>query len=266
MICQILKSRTVSCLRGIGLSILLVCGSLKLLAEEANQEIRIVTPEWASQTSADLSGLYFDIMKKVYPDNSYTIAADIVPWTRASKLIEEKKADVMFASYKGRVDAFFPTIPLDFEDICSYAVGENPVHWSSSPTKPTAVSYVRGYNYDHYLGIKKSKKIRVFEVANEDHAIRMLLIGRVDYYIGTCFDTQQFLNENPSLTDVPMISGVVYSRPLYLRFSKTEKSQRLIKRYDEVMEKSILNGELQALYLKWGVPYSEEQFLEFLNQ
>lgn len=61
--------------------------------------IDVVAQEWTGQTNADGSGLYFELLKKIYTPLGITVNTSIVPFDRAIMMLREKTSDASVGFY-----------------------------------------------------------------------------------------------------------------------------------------------------------------------
>ncbi|PKF49479.1 hypothetical protein [Enterovibrio nigricans] len=92
------------------------------LAAQASQqgEITIISEYWADATEKNGSGLYFDIMKRVFEPLGYTIKTQTTTYSRSVKLVQSKRMDVFLGSYLDeQEDVLYPRWHFDAEQVAA---------------------------------------------------------------------------------------------------------------------------------------------------
>lgn len=97
------------------------------------ENINIVTPSWKAQTNKDGTGLFFDIVRSVYEPVGIKMKYKIIPWARAEKIIQSKKADAMLSASK-RKDRLTPRYPMFIENTSALFKKEKIKKWEGLKT------------------------------------------------------------------------------------------------------------------------------------
>lgn len=79
--------------------LLLSCPLTSAMGNEKLTSIDVVAQEWTGQTNADGSGLYFELLKKIYTPVGITVNTSIVPFDRAVMMLRQKCADASVGFY-----------------------------------------------------------------------------------------------------------------------------------------------------------------------
>lgn len=241
------------------ISILIIFGS-GLSGDSFGQEvadkittIHIVTPAWVNQTHEDGTGLFFEMIRKVYEPVGIKMEFEIVPWNRASHMVEKQEADAMFCVLQ---DSKFliPQYPL-FVDYTAVLFKKENIHeWKGLETLQgkTAV-WPRGYNY-HKQPQMKGIHLEFSEINYSSQGFAMVSSGRVDFYIDALVDVKLYIEEH-DIDMTPYQLEVPYGKNTYTGFAQTERSQKLIEIHDSRMRELTDSGELEQLFEKWGVAF-----------
>ncbi len=214
--------------------------------------INIVTPEWKGATNKDETGLYIELLHKIYDPVGIKVKYEFVPWMRAVNYIDTKAADAMLGSYK-TVDAFFPNYPLDTEYTAVVHKKDTVDKWNGEKTiEDKSVVWVRGYNYHKYLNVD----VDYLEVSKSDQGWKMLMADRTDYFMDSLDLINRYANEN-NINLANFQIRTVLIKNLYVRFARTQKSKKLIRIYDNRMKELIKSGEIKKLFTKWDSMYPD---------
>ncbi|WP_166405087.1 substrate-binding periplasmic protein [Desulfonema ishimotonii] len=219
--------------------------------------IKIVTPAWESQTNEDGTGLLFDIVRNVYEPVGIKMEYEIVPWKRAEVMLAAKRADAMLSARK-RKDRLTPEYPMWMEYTAAVFRKDNVTDWNGVKTLEGKKSiWLRGYDF-HTDDKLKRLNLRWYEVDSYAQGWAMLnKKGRADFFLDALVDMSQYIRKNRINMSQYQIEAL-WGEPSYMSFAKTEKSDRLIKIYDERIVKLFKSGELKKLFDKWEIKYSPE--------
>lgn len=226
-------------------------------------EIHIATPAWEDQTNKDGTGLYFEMVRKVYEPYSIKMTYEIVPWKRAEKMINEEKADAMLCARK-RKDRLTPKYPMVMEHTAVLFKKDNIKKWEGKRTLDgkTAI-WIRGYDF-HTDAKLKDLKLKWDEVDTHTQAWQLVEIGRYDIYIDALIDMDAYIRKN-KIDMKPYQIEILWSEKAYMSFAKTAKSDKLIKIYDKRIIELFKSGELKKMHEKWNARFSPEAWKDDEN-
>ena len=240
------------------ISILIIFGS-GLSGDSFGQEvadkittIHIVTPAWKNQTHEDGTGLFFEIVRAVYKPLGIELKYHIMPWKRASYMVENQKADAMFCVLQ---DSKFliPQYPLFVDYTAVLFKKENIREWKGLETlQGKTAAWPRGYDY-HKQPQMKGISLKFNEVKYLNQGFAMLNSDRVDFYIDALVDLEFYIKER-DIDMTPYQLEIPYGKNTYIGFAQTERSQKLIKIHDTRILELLNSGELEKLFKKWGIP------------
>jgi len=156
--------------------------------------IHIVTPPWPDQTNKDGTGLFFDIVRKVYEPVGIKMKYEIVPWKRAEKMIGSNKADAMVDVL--RINAVItPKHPMNV--IPEYVVfkKERGKKWEGIKSLELGrTAWFRGYDL-HKTPHLKGIKLKWIEIDQYATAWKMLEKERIDFYIDVLMDIEKYVKK-----------------------------------------------------------------------
>lgn len=213
------------------------------------RQIHLASEQWTDYTSADGSGLAWDVLRKVFEPAGITVQTHSVPYTRSIGLAQRAEVDAWVGAYHNEVEGLlYPRSPYDSDHIYALGLASNP-----SPTLETLGSYrlawVRGYKYDQYL-----LNLHHFDqLQRRDGVLTMLLHGRVDFYIDALPELKELLSraEQPKRFKLTHITEL----PLFLGFADNDRGRRLMALFDRRMVVLKKNGELKPVFARWNQPY-----------
>lgn len=232
--------------------------TVSALSEESKKitEINIVTPEFKDQTNKDGSGLFFDLIRKVYEPSGIKMTYEIMPWKRAEMMISQKKADAMLCARKLK-ERLTTKYPMFVEHTAVIFRKDNIKNWIGFDTlKDKNVVWIRGY--DFHLDMRlKHLNMNWHEVDTHDQVWKLINAGRYDFYMDALIDMEMYIKHNK--VDMSLFqTEIIWSDNAYMSFAKTEKSNDLIDIYDRRIIELFNSGELEKLFKKWDTQFSAE--------
>ena len=233
------------------LNIVLLLGMMLWGAASAyGQEIttlHILTPAWEDYTNEDGTGLWFEILRKVYEPVGITMTFDIVPWERARQKVIAHEADALLGEYEYD-KLLMPRYHLDIET--GSVVFKKDLTWDGKESlEGKKVVWLRGYDY-HLASALEGVNFQWHEVDTPAQALKMLKSGRVDFYMDDGDDMDSYMEKNNF--DMTLYRReICYTANLYVAFGKSKRSEKLIKMYDARIPELLESGDLQQLFEKW---------------
>lgn len=219
------------------------------------RHIHIVTPAWKNQTHADGTGLFFEILRRVYEPEGIRMEFEIVPWKRAHAMIDANQADARLAIIRTSPDQWMPRYPLYVDYTVAVFRPETIQQWKGreSLDGKRAVT-MRGYqlwDLSYFDGLRLDWS----EVNTHEQAWKMLDSGRVDVYLDALIDVEPYIHEH-QVDRRRYRLEVLYGRNAYVEFAHSERSERLMAIYERRIVELQESGELEALFRKWGVRFT----------
>lgn len=229
-----------------------------VVAEQINDNrITVVTPEFYNGANKQGQGFYFDMMHAIYDPLHIKIDYQIMPYSRASHMIETKQADVIFSIYSAALvkrmtqkDVLLtPKYPVTVERLSAVFTKKSNVSWRGMDTLSNKkVAWIRGYSYQYFLDVP----VQMEELNSYEQVFPLLERGRIDFYIDALADINHALQKYKIDSSQYQI-GAIATHNLYIGFSNTPKSEYLVTLFDQRMNELIKSGQLDAIYKKWGI-------------
>lgn len=236
-----------------GLTLLLAMAFTVPAAGEDIRTIRIVTPSWEGQTGKDGTGLFFDIVRSVYEPVGIKMRYEFVPWKRAEKMLSSKEADAMLDVHRQNVgdEMLMPKYPMVVDYVVAvFKKGRFGWKGPESLSGKNAI-WLRGYDLHKNPNMKGVNFGKREEVDEYRQAWGMLERDRTDVYLEVLVDVQAYISKN-KIDMAPYQTETLWGEKGYMAFSKSEKSEKLIRIYDKRIIELFKSGKLKALFEKWG--------------
>lgn len=196
-------------------------------------------------TNPDGSGLYWELIRKVYGEDSIKLDYELVPYQRAVMATRNKRADFWVASYQNEQEfAIYPRYAFDVDDVSAlYQKNRLDGKLNIQSLTQNRVAWIRGYAYDKYLHVPMQKIL----INKRESVPKMLQSGRIDFFLDDqsemeiAFSRQQL--ESAKLTHSPL-----FQLKLYLAFQNSERGKKLAEIWDRNFLKLHQDGRLKKLY------------------
>lgn len=223
--------------------------------------LSIATEEWADCTLKDGTGLYFDVIRRVFADQKPKLDIKFVPFARSVELLEAAKVDMNIGDYEGDVSkGIYPRYPIDYDDLTVMMPAARKTQFAGeSSLRDKKVAWIVDYGYDKYLTVP----VQMIEVSDRASGIKMLQSGRVDYYIETKSTIVPAL-ESLGISDKDYSLVTVKWIKLYVCFAKTDRGARLQAIWDKRMPELIRSGALKKDFQTWGFDESYAKLVKEL--
>ncbi|MCP4671759.1 MAG: transporter substrate-binding domain-containing protein [Desulfobacula sp.] len=227
--------------------------------------IHVVCDEWEGYTNKDGTGAYWEVVKAVYEPLGIKVKTMVMPWKRAEMTVANKMADALLGAYyykyKEGKEYLYPKWHISIEDPVIAVFKKGTIKdWESKGIKSLAgkrVVWIRGYDFDKTLlnGIRVKKH----EINRHIQGLSMVDRGRMDVFLDYKYDTAPVAKKNGIDLDKHFeIKLAKLGDKLFVAFAITERSEKLIKIFDERITKLANSGKIAKIYLKWG--QSEKKF------
>lgn len=202
------------------------------------KQIIVGADEWIDFTNKDGSGVYFELLKRIYPDDQ--LIFQLAPFDDTINAFNDQKVDIVVGAYKDDIpNALYPNWFLDTEYpiVAIY----DPKHISikkSSDIYKLKLSWLKGYKFDRYITSKPKVKV----VEKIDEGFTLLEQHNIDAFI----DYEYNLTPEEQLKYKTF--EIVPSRHVYMTFQHNKAGKALAKTFDEQMLILRDKGELKQLY------------------
>ncbi|OZG75023.1 hypothetical protein BTA51_01070 [Hahella sp. CCB-MM4] len=237
---------------------LLLCLSSACAARESIEEITVVCEEWAGFTNSDGSGAYWEIVRAIYEPEGIKVKSKTMPWKRAEEFVRSKAGDALVGAYfdpsQDNAEFQYPKWHISVEDpvVVIFKKSRLPL-WSAEGMQFLAgkrVAWIRGYNFDKEGWL--NAPVEVFEISTVVQGLRLLEIDRVAGLLDYSINIRAAAAQAEIQLDDYSMQVANPGKKLYVKFSNTSRSKKLIKIFDSRMSELAANGTITAIYRRWG--------------
>jgi len=202
------------------------------------KELTIGVPEWQGYTNADGSGVYFDLLRKAYPDDTFNIKIDSYNRTLAN--FHNNKLDIVIGVFREDIQqGIFPHWFLDTEaPITAFYNPEKTQLTHLSDLEDLTVSWIRGYKFNHFIPYVANPYL----VNKISTGFELVTKNRVNVFIDYPYNVpQKYQQDLASLEVMP-------SRHIYLAFQRNASGSNLAEQYDKMMPELRDSGVLADIF------------------
>lgn len=198
----------------------------------------------------DGTGVYFELLKKIYPDAQFKF--DVHNYHRALNRFQQGESDLVIGVFREDIQrGLFPRWFLDTESpITAYYKPERFNLKRMAEFQPLIVSWIRGYKFDNFIPYVKTPYL----VNNHQTGFAMLASDRIDVFIDYPYNLPS--KQKNTLESMEIMS----SRHLYVAFQRNRFGAKLAEQFDQQMQKLRDNGDLEHIFGKF---YKTSGFAEF---
>ncbi|OEE61823.1 hypothetical protein A1OO_12665 [Enterovibrio norvegicus FF-33] len=227
--------------------------STTALAEKnAPKEIVIVSEAWEDATEKDGTGLYFDIMRKVFEPLGYKVKTLTTTYSRSIYLVQTQKMHAFLGSYIDEQEkVLYPYWHFDAEQVSAvYKASVIPKWTGEESLKGKTVGWVKGYDYNEYI----TTSVNVREVKSRRQGLTMVYSDRLDVLIDARSEIEEEFEQGYIDRNAFAVSNVTDLK-LYPAFTNTTEGEELRMLYDQRFEVLLKSGELQAMFDEYEWDY-----------
>lgn len=231
-----------------------------LIGSASAKELHICYLQWepySYTTEKGAEGFSINIYKEALKRAGLKARFEELPWARCKKAVEFGKIDAAVdggVSFKNAIKSKLFPLPWI---LMLWVRNESPIKKFEGyeSLEGHLVGYVNGYGYpDEFL---KNKKIQKHAVTSDMQGLRMLEIGRFEYFFGDLVNNR-YLKNKYGLSLRPLLPPIK-TIDLDLTFHESKKEEQA--RYEKALKGMFEDGYIDRQYQKYlGITYKE--FLE----
>lgn len=227
--------------------------------------IRIITPMWEGQTNPDGTGLFFEIIRRVFAPEGIQMAYEFAPWKRAQILVKTGKKDAMlcvWAHHARQEGQLIPRYPMYIEHTAAvYKKASIPKWGGIQSLDQRRLVWLRGYDYHREKQMEPVRPSGYQEVDSHEEAWLQLNLDRFDVYMDALIDIDGYIRTHG--IDMAMYGKqILWSEKAYPAFSDSDRSRDLIRIFDRQIRILLDTGELKKIYEQWKQPFDDRYWQE----
>ncbi|WDP90159.1 MAG: transporter substrate-binding domain-containing protein [Desulfobacter sp.] len=221
------------------------------------KKVLSASPSWERFTNKDGTGLYHEILNRIFSDLGVQVSHKYTNAKRGLYLVRNGQADMYTCKNK---DGILPGLLLGRHKMYEgrfYAVfKKNNINSWQGPSSLIGRKIVwrRGY----YKNSEFPAGIIPIETDSGNAALGQILIGRCDVYIDDLNLIQETIAASPfKVPSSDLRIEPVGARSYYPVFQDSKRGRTIMALYDAGMERLITTGALEKIFKKWGHPFPD---------
>jgi polar amino acid transport system substrate-binding protein len=203
-------------------------------------QINVGADDWPDYTAADGSGIYFNLLKKIYPE--YKINFVIKGLDQSFVDFTQQKLDLVVGVYKHELNnALFPQWYLDTEFPLLAFYNKKSRHITkASDLIPLKPAWLSSYAFENFL----PGTLAPIKVDFVDDGFDLIMQNKADFFIDYAYNIpKNLINKLHSIELLP-------AQHVYVAFQHNQNGRKLAKEFDLKMASLRNSGKLAELYGK----------------
>lgn len=238
-------------------ALVLLCGTDAYSHEVAIKKVITTSPAWDTFTNRDGTGLYHEVMRKVFSLYGITVEHLYSNSGRSEKLVADNQADIMTCDDKASPPLVMGRYPLYQNDFFVFYKKERIGLWRGNETlrDKEILSQATYYSADNF-----DVPVKVKNVHTGEQALKMIIWDRSDFYVDDMTLIRQSMrNSGISFQLDEYAIKKVGSRRYFPLFNTDTRGKHLQDLYAKGLMALHTKGELKPIYDKWGYQYPDFQ-------
>jgi len=188
------------------------------------------------------TGTFVDYLHLVFKDSPWDVEVDVLPPRRSYKLFMDGKADGFIPTNKARVkEGFYNSDIYFYKDEYLFALNEI----KDIPTKGR-VCITDGYLYDTSAF---SKEIQIVKTSSDNSCLKMLLKGRVDYFLGEILSCTRKARDM-GLKNIKAYPRAISTTEVTIGIRKGNGMEKVLKFVNKRIRELNKSGEAKNIFKK----------------
>ena len=229
--------------------IVVFCTGINAIAKD--KQITWGTDEWKDITNSDGSGLYHELINKIYRQQGYDLTVSYYPWQRVLHSLSQNKID-MTGGLPERQVYFQSSQPVLSQKIVLVMSKDKAADFDIDNIKQYRGSWRKGYEEDIVHRVIPPPVTGTY-IEKTQQALNFILSDKVDYYV----DIEDIVTREvgEQIGDFEVLQVGYFH--LYWTFANNEKGMELKHQFDHMWAQLYKSGEIEQLYNKYNIKLPE---------
>jgi polar amino acid transport system substrate-binding protein len=220
-------------------------------------ELKLVTlqyPPYEFENDGKIEGVAVEIVKEIFNRMNQPINIELLPWSRALKLIETGDADGIFTIYKTPERELFAEFSSEIlipQTISLFVLWDSNINFNGDLAKLNEYKFgvVRGVSYGKKFDEALEKNIikNIEEVNIGEQNFMKLLSSRVDIVISNKYGAEYIINQIGYSRQIKELYPEVETLPSYIAFSKKRNLSAIKKEFDKILKEMKSDGSYDKI-------------------
>ncbi|MGD9364393.1 MAG: transporter substrate-binding domain-containing protein [Desulfobacteraceae bacterium] len=235
--------------------------SLLFAADIRAEEYYFVTLEYPPLEYKDKVGLAkgaaVEIVAHIMADLGHSISIEVLPWTRAVKMVKYGRADAIFTIFKNPERELF----LDYSGeilipqmVAFYARKDSQIAYGGNleELKRFKIGVVSTISYGQKFD-RSRPMLKVESTATLEQNFSKMMLGRIDLVISNVYSAEIVIDKLNIADRIKRLHPSVESVPSYIAFSKMKKLTPLLNDFDRKLIELKKSGVYDEIINKSGL-------------
>ncbi len=219
------------------------------------EEVVSTSPSWETFTNKDGSGLYHEILQKVFALYDIPVRHIYSKSSRSEDLVIENQADMMTCDDRATSPLVLARYPMYENDFYVFFNKKRIGPWKGIET-------LRGKEVlsqpTYYSQANFSVPVSIKDILTGRQALEMILMDRSDFYVDDLTLINQSIKEHSApISKDDFDIKKIGQRSYHPLFNTTERGRAIHDMYDNGMIQLHKSGTLKPIYEKWGYRYPD---------
>lgn len=213
---------------------------------------------------SDYPGIYKEVILRTFPPPEFSLTFISLPWPRAKQAAIDGNLDIIptAGGYNWHPQWAYSSTPILTDQVCFFGQTESSWRYQGANSlKGFTLGLIDKYQYPSPIDemrINKHISIQLVTDASTnptERLTKMLLAQRIDLLPLLKFPTKNFLKKMQWQTRIRNLGCLPDKFSEYTAISfKTPNYKQLLRRFDQQLHALKENGELNNIYIRYGIP------------
>lgn len=219
------------------------------------KEVVSVSPEWPTFTNRDGTGLYHEVLRAVFDLYDLPVRHQFVPSDRGDELVRQGAADMMTCDDFAVAPLSLARYPMFVSDFYVFFKKDRIGPWKGPESlRGKEIVCQKGYYHDWNFPVP----VRIRTSSSGEQALKMILFGRSDFYVDDMTFIEQSINDAETPFDRDEYDmRKAGTRSYHPQMNNSDRGRAIRKMYEDGIIRLHREGELKAIYEKWGHSYPD---------
>lgn len=233
----------------------LVLGLVTATPSRAEERIVVSSEEWQQVTYANGTGVYFEILRKIYEPLGYELEFRSMSYKKSLLMTINGRSDIWVGSYQQEVsNAAYPKHHFDIDPVEALCLIGRVDHKTN--VDDLRLGWVSGYDYHKYLPAETNYR----EFSDREGIFKMLMTDNIDCYLDANAEIDVELARNPDLKAITERHKLL-SLPLYFGFTESAKGKKLAEIFDQRFPALLKKGVIEKIFNRWDYEFLAEDIM-----
>jgi polar amino acid transport system substrate-binding protein len=227
----------------------------------------LVGDEWCPYNCAqenEQQGYLVDLLREIFAPAGITVEYRVVPWSRAIKMVEQGKADVLLGTTLENTPHLPMSQTIGEDNSCYFSAKNSPLTVPSiAQVQQLRIGAIQDYSYDgggvldtYLASQRQNDRVNISSGANAlQNNFQKIIAKRVDLVVENCNVGDYSLQRYGLRNRIENIGDLAYYHgDTYIAFNpKDPRADSLLALVNKGIREKRRNGELKKILQRYGI-------------